>query len=170
MIARLTSVCLAASLLACAPAQRLPDANLADEHGWIFMTQLKMVAFAAPDPRDYSVIVACEGEDALRFYHRTIRPEELSGAPSLTLQSGRHALTLAGERQDERMSPPPVGLAPDGEITGVTIMAVAPHNAPVIENFLATGDLQLRSGARVTNADAAPNEAAALRALWDRCP
>jgi hypothetical protein len=169
MIARLTPLCLAAALLACAPAQRLPDADLTDDRGWIFMHQLKMVAFAAPDPRDYSVIVGCEGGDALRFYHRTIRPDELNGAPSLTLQSGRHVLTLPGERQDERMSPPPVGLAPDGEITGVTIMAVAPRNAPVLENFLATGDLQLRSGARVTHADAAPNEAAALRALWDRC-
>jgi hypothetical protein len=133
------------------------------------MHQIKMVAFAAADPRDYSVIVSCEGADALRFYHRTIRPEELTGEPSLTLQSGRHALTLPGERQDERASPPPVGLAPDGEITGVTITAVAPRNAHVLENFLATGDLELRSGARVTNADAAPNEAAALRALWDRC-
>jgi hypothetical protein len=169
MIARLTSLCLAASLLSCAPAQRLPDADLADERGWIFMDQLKMVAFAAPDPRDYAVIVACEGEEALRFYHRTLRPEELTDAPSLTLQSGRHVLTLPGERQDERATPPPVAVAPDGEITGVTIMAVAPRNAPVVENFLATGDLQLRSGARITRADAAPNETAALRALWDRC-
>ena len=170
MLARLRSLCLAAALISCAPAQRLPDADITDDRGWIFMDQLKMVAFAAPDPRDYSVIVACEGAGALRFYHRTIRPEELTGVASLMLQSGRHALTLAGERQDERMSPPPVGLAPDGDITGVTIMAVAPRNAPVLENFFATGDLQLRSGARATDVDAAPNETAALRALWDRCP
>ena len=165
---RLMPLCAAIALISCAPSPRLPEADLTDDRGWIFMDQLKMAAFA-PDPREYALIVSCEGAEAVRFHHRTIRPEELTGAPTLTLLSGRHALTLSGERQDERMTPPPVGIAPDGDITGVTIMAVAPRNAPVLENFLVTGDLQLRSGARVTDVDAAPNETAALRALWDRC-
>ena len=169
MNGRAMAMCAAAALISCAPAQRLPDADLTDSQGWIFMDQLNMAAFAAPDPREYALIVACDGPERLRLYHRGLQPEELNGDTSLMLQSGPHELTLAGQRQDDRVTPPPVVEAEPGDLIGISIMAVAPLDSAVLRNFLDSGELQLRSGAHVTQADAAPNETAALRAMWERC-
>jgi hypothetical protein len=166
------AVCSAASLLligvsACesGSAPSSTDASGPERPGWQVMGHIKLAAFSATDLGEYDLMIFCEDDHHVRLYH-LVAPNEPSDR--LLLRSGAARLDLQGERQEERVSPPPV-TAGDGPVVGVRIMARLDQDAPVWRSFLRTGGLEVTSGARLTRADADASERAELSALFAAC-
>jgi hypothetical protein len=150
------------------PSDATPVSSSNSMLGWHVMRHIKLATFSASDPGEYEVMIFCDPPAHVVIYHFA-RPEALGAASDLKLQSGREQLVLQGERQEVRVTPPPLAPGPE-PLLGYRVMVRLERNAAVLAAFLHSGALEVRSGAQLTHADAGTEERADLVSFFkDEC-